>query len=277
MKLVLIKYNAGNIQSVLNALERLGVQAIVSDDKEEISTADKVIFPGVGHAKTAMESLQAANLDAVIKSLKQPVLGICVGMQLLCTHSEEEDTTGLGILPIAVKRFRATNPAGEGLGARSGRLNDDLLKLKVPQVGWNTIYDLKSELFKNVPEKSYIYNVHSYFAEDSEYTIATCSYGVAYAAAVKKDNFYGVQFHTEKSAATGDAILKNFLRYPVLCHHEKLSSNNTQLTQLYNVSIQTRSKSGSYFKRQLYHSRNRYYRRQVRALNPRRLQPKENL
>jgi len=212
MKLVLIKYNAGNIQSVLNALDRLGVQAVVSNNIEEIRSADKVIFPGVGHAKTAMQSLQAAKLDVVIKNLKQPVLGICVGMQLLCAHSEEEDTTGLGIIPIAVKRFRSSGSPREGLGERSGPLNgDSALKLKVPQVGWNTIYNLRSDLFKNVKENSYIYNVHSYFAEDSKHTIATCSYGVEYAAAIKKDNFYGLQFHTEKSAGTGDAILKNFL------------------------------------------------------------------
>lgn len=191
MNLVLIKYNAGNIQSVLNALNRLGFSAEVTDSPERIHSADKVIFPGVGHAKSAMESLQASGLDKVIKELKQPVLGICVGMQLLCARSEEEDTEALGIIPVTVKRF------SDGL--------------KVPQVGWNTIYNLKSPLFKDVSEESYIYNVHSYYAEDSPYTIATCKYGVEYAAAVKKENFYGVQFHTEKSAAVGDKIIKNFL------------------------------------------------------------------
>lgn len=196
MKLVLIKYNAGNIQSVLNALERLSVNAEVTDDAEKIRSADKVIFPGVGEASSAMRSLKENNLDQIIKELKQPVLGICVGMQLLCKHSEENDTECLGIVPVHVKRFQ-NSPLGVGG--------------KVPQVGWNTIYDLQSPLFKNIPDKSYIYNVHSYYAEDSQYTIAKCDYGIDYAAAIKKDNFYGVQFHTEKSAEIGDKIIKNFL------------------------------------------------------------------
>jgi glutamine amidotransferase len=194
MKLAIIKYNAGNIQSVINALERLGVQARVTDNVEEIQTADKVIFPGVGEASSAMRSLQEAGLDTLIPQLKQPVLGICVGMQLLCDYSEENDTPCLGIVPVQVRKF----PASE-------------VKLKVPQMGWNTIYDLKSDLFREVRENSYIYNVHSYYVADSEYTIAKCLYGVEYAAALKKDNFYGVQFHTEKSAETGDQIIKNFL------------------------------------------------------------------
>jgi imidazole glycerol-phosphate synthase subunit HisH len=198
MNLAIIKYNAGNIQSVLYALERLGIQAEVTDDAEKIIDADKVIFPGVGEAGSAMQSLKEANLDQVIKNLKQPVLGICVGMQLLCDHSEEADTDCLGIVPVRVKRFPATRIGEEGL-------------LKVPQVGWNSIYDLKSPLFRNIKEHSFIYNVHSYFAEDSEYTIAHCNYGIQYAAAIKKDNFYGVQFHTEKSAQIGDQIIQNFL------------------------------------------------------------------
>ena len=194
MNLAIIKYNAGNIQSVLYALERLGVQAVVTDKTEEILSADKVIFPGVGEASSAMQSLRENRLDELIPQLKQPVLGICVGMQLLCAHSEENNTDCLNIVPIQVKKFRTTEAT-----------------LKIPQVGWNNIYDLKSKLFRNIPENSYIYNVHSYFAEDSAYTIATCLYGVAYAAAIKKDNFYGVQFHTEKSAGTGDTIIQNFL------------------------------------------------------------------
>lgn len=194
MNLAIIKYNAGNIQSVLNALERLRVTAEVTDDAGKISTADKIIFPGVGEASTAMKSLKQNNLDAVIKGLKQPVLGICVGMQLLCEHSEENETECLGIVPVRVKKFSP----GQGL--------------KVPQMGWNTIYDLKSGLFENINESSYIYNVHSYYAEDSEYTIAKCEYGIEYAAAIRKDNFYGVQFHTEKSAGTGDKIIQNFLK-----------------------------------------------------------------
>jgi imidazole glycerol-phosphate synthase subunit HisH len=193
MKLAIIKYNAGNIQSVLNALERLGVNAEVTDDAEKIKSADKVIFPGVGEASSAMRSLKENDLDKIIKELKQPVLGICVGMQLLCEHSEENDTDCLNIVPVKVKKFSSS------------------LKLKVPQVGWNNIFELQSPLFKNIPDKSYIYNVHSYYAEHSQYTIAKCDYGLEYAAAIKKDNFYGVQFHTEKSAEVGDKIIKNFL------------------------------------------------------------------
>ena len=196
MKLAIIKYNAGNIQSVLNALGRLGVEAEVTDDAHTIRTADKVIFPGVGEASSAMRSLKENNLDNIIKELKQPVLGICVGMQLLCRHSEENDTNCLDIVPVGVKRFSSS------------------FKLKVPQVGWNNIFQLQSPLFTGVPESSYIYNVHSYYAEDSQYTIAKCEYGLEYAAAVKKDNFYGVQFHTEKSAEVGDKIIKNFLELP---------------------------------------------------------------
>ena len=194
MKLAIIKYNAGNIRSVLNALERLGAEAEVTDDHEAILAADKIIFPGVGAASSAMESLKQGGLDQVIKNLKQPVLGICVGMQLMCEHSEENDTDCLGIVPVRVRRFPA---------------NEDLVK--VPQVGWNAIYGLRSGLFSGVAENSYIYNVHSYYAEDSEYTIAHCEYGLEYAAAIRRDNFYGVQFHTEKSAETGDRIIENFL------------------------------------------------------------------
>jgi imidazole glycerol-phosphate synthase subunit HisH len=194
MKLAIIKYNAGNIQSVLNALERIGINAEVTDDKEKILKADKVIFPGVGEASSAMKSLKEKRLDEVIKDLKQPVLGICVGMQLLCNYSEENDTECIGIVPVSIKKF---NSGSEGL--------------KVPQVGWNNIFKLKSDLFQNIKEDSFIYNVHSYYAEDSDYTIANCNYGIDYAAAVQKDNFYGVQFHTEKSSSVGEQILKNFV------------------------------------------------------------------
>ena len=192
MNLSIIKYNAGNIQSVMIALERLGVSAVVTDDVEEIKNADRVIFPGVGEASTAMDYLKEKKLDELIRDLKQPVLGICLGMQLLCDHSEENDTECLGIIPVQVKRF--SDP-----------------QLKIPQMGWNSIHGLKSPLFKNIEEGSFIYNVHSYYAEDSEYSIATCNYGLYYSAAIHKDNFYGVQFHTEKSADTGDRILRNFL------------------------------------------------------------------
>lgn len=208
MKLAIIKYNAGNIQSVLNALERLDVQAEVTDDKEAIRSADKVIFPGVGEAGSAMKSLQQNSLDKLITELKQPVLGICVGMQLLCRHSEENDTACLGIVPIAVKKFSIN----QKFSSLSDSSVDSEVKLKVPQVGWNTIYDLHSDLFDNVANESYVYNVHSYFAEDSPYTIAKCNYGIEYAAAIRKDNFYGVQFHTEKSAEVGNKIIQNFLR-----------------------------------------------------------------
>ncbi len=193
MNIAIVKYNAGNIQSVLYALERLGIEAEVTDNAQKLQAADKVIFPGVGEAGSAMQSLRQNGLDSVIKNLKQPVLGICVGMQLLCAHSQEGDTPCLNIVPVAVKKFEK----------RAG--------IKVPQVGWNAIFNLQSPLFNNIADTSYIYNVHSFYAEDSEYTIANCEYGITYAAAIQKDNFYGVQFHTEKSATIGDKILKNFL------------------------------------------------------------------
>jgi imidazole glycerol-phosphate synthase subunit HisH len=193
MNIVIIKYNAGNIQSVLFALERIGIDAEVTDDTEKIQHADKVIFPGVGEASSAMKYLRERELDKVIKNLEQPVLGICLGMQLLCRHSEENDTVCLDIVPVNVKRF----PQDTGI--------------KVPQIGWNSIYNLKSGLFKGIEENSYIYNVHGYYAEDRECTIAKCNYGIVYAAGIHKDNFYGLQFHTEKSAAIGERILKNFI------------------------------------------------------------------
>jgi len=194
MKLAIIKYNAGNIRSVLNALERLGVEAEVTDDKEKIRLADKVIFPGVGEASSAMASLREGGLDELIPQLQQPVLGICVGMQLLCASSEESNTTCLGIIPVPVMRFL---PGDE--------------RLKVPQTGWNTIYGLSTPLFEGVRDNSYIYNVHSFYAAIDPHTIARCHYGIEYAAAVNRNNFYGVQFHTEKSADTGDRIIRNFL------------------------------------------------------------------
>lgn len=195
MNLAIIKYSAGNIQSVLNALERLGIAGEVTDDKEKIRSADKVIFPGVGEASSAMQSLREAGLQEVIRGLKQPVLGICVGMQLLCRHSEENHTACLGIIPVDVKKFAS--------GAA--------MPIKVPQMGWNRIFNLKSDLFAGIEEGSYVYNVHSYYAENSIYTIAGCNYAIDYAAAIRKENFYGVQFHTEKSADTGDRIIQNFL------------------------------------------------------------------
>lgn len=195
MKVVIIKYNAGNIQSVLFALERIGINALVTDNPDQIHAADKVIFPGVGEASTAMNYLRERELDKQIISLKQPVLGICLGMQLLCSHSEENDTECLGIFdPVTVKRFA---PAGK---------NE-----KVPQIGWNNIYDLKGPLFEGIAENNYCYFVHGYYAEQNPYSIATTDYVLPYSSAMKKDNFYGVQFHPEKSAAAGEQLLKNFL------------------------------------------------------------------
>lgn len=198
MKLVIIKYNAGNIQSVLYALERIGVEAIVTDDESLIKSADKVIFPGVGEASTAMNYLKERGLDTIIKSLTQPVLGICLGMQLMCAYSEENDTTCLGIFDEQVKKF---HPDAK-----------DQSELKVPQIGWNTIYDLKTPLFNGLKENSYCYFVHGYYATKGEHTIATTNYVLPYSAALHRDNFYGVQFHPEKSAVIGEQILKNFIQ-----------------------------------------------------------------
>lgn len=191
--IVIIKYNAGNIQSVLYAFERIGVSAVVSDDHEVIRNAGKVVFPGVGEASSAMNYLRERGLDQLIRDLKQPVLGICLGMQLMCKHTEENDTTCLGIFDESVKLFRP------GAG-----------KEKVPQIGWNNIFHLKTELFNGVPEQSYIYSVHSYYAAEGPETIATADYIHPYSAALHKNNFYGVQFHPEKSAVVGEQILKNF-------------------------------------------------------------------
>ncbi len=198
MDLVIIKYNAGNIQSVLYALERIGVNALVTDDYEKIKSAGKVIFPGVGEASSAMRYLKEHKLDTLIKDLQQPVLGICLGMQLMCAYSEENDTTCLGIFDEHVKQF--TPPPGEnGMG------------IKVPQIGWNNIFNLKTDLFKELPANSYCYFVHGYYAALGEHTIATADYIQPYSAALHKGNYYGVQFHPEKSAKAGEQILKNFL------------------------------------------------------------------
>jgi imidazole glycerol-phosphate synthase subunit HisH len=194
MNLAIIKYNAGNIQSVLYALERIGAEAIVTDDPEQIRAADKVIFPGVGEASTAMDYLRERGLDKLISGLRQPVLGICLGQQLMCSYSEENDTECLGIFDEKVKKFE---PAA-GM-------------LKVPQIGWNNIYDLRTPLFAGVAENSYCYFVHGYYASLGDHTVATTDYVQPYSAGLHRDNFYGVQFHPEKSAQAGEKILKNFI------------------------------------------------------------------
>ena len=200
MKIAIIKYNAGNVQSVLYALQRLGIAAVVTDDHTEIKAADKVIFPGVGNAGSAMAYLKKAGLDELITSLQQPVLGICLGLQLMCEHSEEEDTVCLGIFNVAVKKFSQNLETS------------DKPSFKIPHMGWNTIYNLSSPLFAGVGENSFVYNVHSYYASLSPQTIATTDYIITYSAAMHKNNFYGVQFHTEKSALAGAHILSNFLK-----------------------------------------------------------------
>lgn len=195
MNVVILKYNAGNIQSVLFALERIGMYATVTDDKELIQSADKVIFPGVGEASTAMNYLKERELDKLIISLKQPVLGICLGMQLLCDHSEENNTNCLGVFTnVLVKKFNSAEST-----------------IKIPQIGWNNIYNLKSNLFSHIDENTYCYFVHSYYAEQNPYNIATTDFAHPYSSALQKNNFYGVQFHPEKSAKAGEQILKNFL------------------------------------------------------------------
>ena len=194
MDTVIIQYNAGNIQSVLYALERIGVTAKVTDDPEKILAADKVIFPGVGEASTAMQYLKERQLDQLIVSLKQPVLGICLGMQLMCAYSEENNTECLGIFNEQVKQFKPDN-----------------ISIKVPQMGWNTITHLQSNLFKGLDENSYAYFVHGYYASIGEHTIAQTNYILDYSSALHKDNFYGVQFHPEKSAKAGEQIIQNFL------------------------------------------------------------------
>ena len=192
MEISIIKYNAGNIQSVLFALERIGINAIVTDNVEILKKSDKVIFPGVGEASSAMNYLKEIKLDEVIVNLKQPVLGICLGMQLMCQHSEEGSTNCLGIFDNNIKLF-----SGD---------------VKVPQIGWNNIYDLKTNLYRNVKENEYMYLVHSYYAEVSEHTIAKTNYGLEYSSSLRNNNFYGAQFHPEKSSDAGQQLLENFIK-----------------------------------------------------------------
>ena len=191
MKIVIINYGAGNIQSIKFAIQRLGYEAVLSDNAEEIKLADKVIFPGVGEASSAMEKLKSTGLDIIIPTLKQPVLGICLGMQLMCKYCEEGDTKGLGIFDCDVVKFDNN--------------------VKVPQIGWNQIENLKSDLFKGINENEYMYLVHSFYVPLNDEAIATTEYGIKYASALQEKNFYGVQFHPEKSSNAGALILKNFL------------------------------------------------------------------
>ncbi len=193
MKIAVLKYNAGNVESVKNALNRLGIEPILTDDAEVLQNADKVIFPGVGEASTAMNYLKARNLDTTLKSLTQPVLGICLGMQLLCESSDENDTRCLGILPYRVRKFEST-------------------ALKIPHTGWNQVFDLKGGLFESIEENSYVYFVHSFYVENGAKTIAKCNYENDFSAAVEHKNFYATQFHPEKSGEIGAKILENFLK-----------------------------------------------------------------
>ena len=193
MKVAIIDYGAGNTQSVKYALNRIGCEGFLTSDKEEIKTSDKVIFPGVGEASSAMGKLKSFGLDTIIPRLTQPVLGICLGMQLMCDYSEEGNTSCLKIFSTDVKKFD--------------------ISLKVPQIGWNTISNLKGQLFNDVSENEYMYLVHSYYVPLINETTAVSEYGVKYSTAIKKDNFIGVQFHPEKSGDIGELILKNFLKH----------------------------------------------------------------
>jgi imidazole glycerol-phosphate synthase subunit HisH len=191
MKIVIIDYGAGNIQSIQYALQRLGYKGVLSNDIEEIQKADKIIFPGVGEASSAMKKLRESGLDKIIPKLKQPVLGICLGMQLMCNSSEEGNTIGLRIFNVDIIKFSTA--------------------VKVPQMGWNNIYSLKSKLFESIDENQYMYLVHSFYAAKCQETIALTNYEIEYSSALQKDNFYGVQFHPEKSGKIGEQILNNFL------------------------------------------------------------------
>ena len=192
MKTIVIKYNAGNIRSVDFALKRLGLEPVITDNHDEIRSADRVIFPGVGEASSAMQYLKERNLDQLIANLKQPVLGICLGMQLMCRHSEENDTECLGIFDLEVRKFPE-------------------IGMKIPKIGWDNIYNLKTGLFQGVSEKEYMYFVHGYYVEKCRHSIALADYGFEYSAGIHRNNFFAVQFHPEKSGMMGQKILENFL------------------------------------------------------------------
>jgi glutamine amidotransferase len=200
MQVAIVKYNAGNTQSLSFALQRLGIEPLITDDLEQLQKADKVIFPGVGEASSAMKSLKAKNLHHFLPTLSQPFLGICLGMQLMCAHSEENNTDCLGVFSEQVKLFTPPkNMSGQTV-------------LKVPHMGWNTLKALKGSLFDGLGSESYVYFVHSYYVEASQHTTAVCEYGLPFSAALQKNNFYAVQFHPEKSASAGAKILENFLK-----------------------------------------------------------------
>ena len=191
MKIVVVDYGAGNVYSVLSAIRRLGYQAVVSGEAAVIRSADRVIFPGVGQASAAMKKIQQRGIDKLLPQLEIPVLGICLGMQLMCIDTEEDKTSGLGIFPLSVKKFRDVE--------------------KVPHMGWNTVRKLKTTLFQGINPGEWMYFVHSYYVPVTDYCIATCDYQRSFAAAICKNNFYGCQFHPEKSAGAGEKIIKNFL------------------------------------------------------------------
>ena len=191
----IVKYNAGNVHSVQHALQRIGISSVLTDDFELLRRADKVIFPGVGEAQSAMSYLEAHGLRELIIDLKQPVLGICIGMQLLCRHSEEGDVDCLGIFDVNVKRFQSPDRS-----------------LRIPEVGWNSLHDIRCpELLRGVSEGEYVYYVHSYYAPVCQNTVATTDYILPYSAALQRDNFFAVQFHPEKSGSVGERILHNFV------------------------------------------------------------------
>lgn len=194
MSVAIVKYNAGNVYSVIHALQRLGVDPLLTDRPEELASAEKVLFPGQGEASHAMQYLREHGLDKVIYSLRQPILGICIGQQLMCRHSEEGDTDCLGIFDAPVLRFRP-------------KRNEQ----KVPHMGWNSITDTKSPLFKGIGDEEYVYFVHSFYVPVNKQTIAATDYILPFSAALHKDNFYATQFHPEKSGSIGEHILKNFL------------------------------------------------------------------